>query len=328
MSCLVRDVIDSVAPTIGDSGLCPDDTEQILAVLNEAQQLLIKRLDSKGTLWYWCMPVWGGCFALPYDCLEARQAWLDGQALEQRDQWWEGHLSVGIQDSGCSWNAGWVKRCGGNQLIDLGDGYPTPNNWPDHANTKLALVASSEGDAGKIVIVGYKDEYGVEQREELTLKTNLQPVLTSGHVTAITSFNKPVTDGPVKAYVSYDHNGLRTGFAFYPASVTNPSFRRKKLPFKYPNGCNGTLLIKGKRRFVPVRSLTDQMQICDTQALKFAAQALAAQLRKDPGEYNTFVALAVNELNKELENEQSRGVTATVQFKSPFGRAFHGRCWH
>lgn len=316
-----------MAPTIGDSGVCADDTEQILANLNEAQQLLMKRLDAKGTLWYWCVPVTGGCFALPYDCLEARQAWLDGHAMEQRDQWWEGRLSVGIQDSGCQWNAGWVQRCGGHELIDLGDGYPTPNNWPGHPNTKLALVASSEGDAGKTVWVGYKDEYGTEQREELTLLADLQPVLTSGHVTSITSLNKPVTNGPVKAYVYYDFNGLRTGFAFYPAGVTNPSFRRKKVPFRYPDGCNGTLLIKGKRRFMPVRSMTDEMQICDTQALKFAVQALAAQLRKEPEEYNNYVALAVNELNKELENEQSRGVTATIQYRSPFGKAFGRRCW-
>lgn len=325
MSCIALDKFESVAPMIGDTGVCPDTESgkvEIIKALNEAIEAMMKRLDSKGTLWEWCLPVSGGCFGLPEDVLEARQAWLNGQSLQIRDEWWQGALSVGLKES---WYSSCSLRCGAGDFIDIGDGFPSPNPWPQHQNTKLALVAENEGDAGVKVQVRVLDEYGNEQEEFVTLQNNLLPSITESHVTSLTFLHKPVTKGAVKAYVYYDHNGLRTGFAYYRPRTTNPSYRRKKLP----GGAScGTLLIKGKRRFQPIVSETDPLQICDTQALKWGVQAIAASHRRNGGEYNAFLGLAINELEKELQDGQSAAAVSQAQFKSPFGRALAVRAWH
>lgn len=325
MSCIASDVFEAVAPMVGDGGVCPDNDEgktEIIKVLNLATEALMKRLDAKGTLWEWHLPVSVGCIGLPDDVLEVRQAWLDGQSMRLRDEWWQGALSVGLRGN---WSGPNIVHCGGGDLIDLGDGHASPINWPDHANTKLALVAENEGDAGQKVQVKFLDEYRNEQEEFLELPGDLQPVISESHVMHLTFLRKPVTKGAVKAYVYYDHKGLRNGFAYYRAKTTTASFRRKKIPNGYCGG--GTLLIKAKRRFQPISSETDQLVICDKQALGWGVQAIAAQRRKDAQEYNEFLTLAVNELEKELQDGQAAGASGQVQYISPFGSALRTRAW-
>lgn len=333
MSARAIDVFSVIAPMVGDSGVCEDTDQgkaQIIEALNLAIGALIKRLDSKGTLWYWELPVVGGCFPLPADVLEIRSAWLDGQSLQQRDEWWEAKLSVGINDAGCCWTRNHIVRCGGgNSIIDQGDGYPSPNPWPKHhRNVKLALVADHEGDAGQVVQVIYRDDHNNPVEEFLTLKTDVQPVMTANPVTGIDFISKPVTHGGIKAQVFYDANSRRANWAYYGPRVTIPSYRWKKITYRYPNGCHGTLLIHAKRRFVPIIEETDPLQISDLMALRWGVQAIAAQNRKDAQEYNAFIALAVNELEKEKQNEQSPGASGQIQFQSPFGRAARPRVWN
>lgn len=329
MPCTAADLIPRVAKFVGDSGVCADTEkgkQEVIDALNEAIPLLMKRLDAKGTLWRWDVPAYGGCFSLPEDCLEVRNVWLNGQTLEQRDDWYEGRLSVGKQD-GClspHRNQNAFTTCRGPELIDIGDGYAIPNPWPAHAFTRLALVAEHDGDAGQVVQVHIINEYGEEKKEFLTLVPDQLAVVSESNVTDIRFFKKPVTHGNVKAYVYYQ-NGIRTGFALYKPRTTVATFRKKKLP---RSTCNGTLSVYGKMRFQPIVEETDPLQICDADALEFALKALAAKERSDGGgDYNTNLALALNELEKELENGQSRAAVSQAQFKSPFGRGAFRRVW-
>lgn len=325
-NCRAVDVFEAVAPMVGDGGVCASDEDGkilIIKSLNLAIEALMKRLDSKGTLWEYCLQVCSGCIGLPEDVLEVRQAWLDGKSLRLRDEWWQGQLSVGLKEGWCGPG---IIRCGAGDLIDLGDGYATPTNWPAIRNTKLALVAEDEGDAGVEVQVKVLDEYGHEKEEFLTLLNDLQPVISASHVSAIRFFHKPVTLGAVKAYVYYDYNSLRTAFAYYGPKTTTASFRRKKLPNGYCGG--GTMLIKAKRRFVPIVNETDELQICDKQALAWGVQAIAAQRRKDAQEYNNFLTLALNELLKEMADGQAPAASGQIQYVSPFGKSQRGRAWN
>lgn len=308
---------------VGDGGLCASsesDKSKIMAALNLAQETLLKRLDSKGVLTRWCRPVWGGCFALPSDCYAVRQAWLNGRTMQMRDEWWEGQLSVGIQSDAPAWFGGsGVLTCYGNEnLVDMGEEYPIPNPWPSHKNVKLSIVAESPGDAGKEVLVRYLDVYGHQQDEALVLKGDSQPVWTAQNVSDVVNISKPVTNGGLRLFIRYDWHdeGRSRQIAWIAPEVTSPRWRRMKVPGRFPTGCNGTILLKGKQRFVPLTKETDLLFISDKQALRFGVQALAAQERKDPQEYNTYIQFAVNELEKELADSSSAAASGQIQFNS------------
>lgn len=322
MGCILQDIAPQIASFVGDSGVCADNEagmNKLISELNIAIPSVMKRLDAKGTLAWWCFRIYNGCFWLPEDCLEPRQIWLDGRAMEQRDEWFEGKLGHGLERTS-QWRQPHIISCGYQQLMDLGDGFAIPNPWPTCPHTKLALIAESEADKGKIVQVRFLNEYNEEIEEFLELQGDRVPVVTQQHVTDIKFLRKPVTDGGVSAYVNYDSTRLRQGFCRYNPWTTTASFRRKKIPGAFRNGCCGTILIKGKMRFRRILKPTDPLQICDLQGLGFALMAVAAMRKRDPEEYNNNMLLAVNELNKELSDETSPAATGQIQFKSPFGR--------
>lgn len=328
MSVLIQDLFEQLSSLTGDSGVCATTEagkSKIIQQYNIAAPTLIKRLDAAGTIFYWCFRISSGCFWLPEDCLEARQVWLNGRSMDQRDQWFQGRLGIGLERC-APWNSTGTITCGYSQLIDQGDGFAIPQPWPNHANTKAAFVAESNGDAGKIVRIRLKNEYGDEVIEEVVLLADRLPAVTKSHVTDIRSIWKPVTDGGVQLHVYYDHKGLRSSFAYYPAWVSNASFRRKTIPGFCPYG-GSTILLKGKLRFRPIKKETDEIQITDGQALAFAFMAQTELRKHDRNGYNESMTLAVNELQKQLQNETSPAACGQIQYRSPFGRRAFQHSW-
>jgi hypothetical protein len=88
------------------------------------------------------------------------------------------------------------------------------------------------------------------------------------------------------------------------------------IPGGFSRGCNGVLLIKGKARFIPLRSGADPLFSTNKMALRFGVQAIAAQERKNPDEYQSYVQNALNELDKELMDYAAQSATGQVQFAS------------
>lgn len=326
MGCLASDLFPAIQDMYGEKGICPSDSgyeQKLVDELNRAIPLLMKRLDAKGTVWYWKVPVYGGCFSLPIDCLEVRQAWLDGYALEQRDEWYQGKYGNDLQP-----RQGW---CEGSQLIDVGDGYVIPHRWPDHHfDARLAVMAENDGDAGKTIQVTIVNRYNEEVRETLTLKDSQQLAVFETPVRDVTFLRKPVTQGNVKAYIYYPQTNQRVLMAVYPSWVIVPSYRKKKLPLSCM--CDeGTFIIKGKIRYRPIQSGNDVIPICDPQAIGFAFRALTAQRRQDQTnlqDYNANLTFALNELDKELGDSKSRAVVSPIAIKSPFGRRAFCKPWN
>jgi hypothetical protein len=330
MGILAKDLFGSLAPYVGDSGVCPDQEAAILAELNEVMPMLIKRMDAKGTVFQWCVPAEQGCFGLPHDCLEVRTILLDGFPLVQRDQWYEGKLSVGMRDqqclgANCDQNV-IVRGCGAQNIIDLGDGFPTPYPWPETWNGKLGLKAENEADKNLVVQVNILNEYLDEIPNQMTLLGDQGIVLSESFVRDIRFIRKPVTKGNVIGYYVCN-SGRKTKLFTLAPRVTTPQWRRKRLPAKFPCGRHGTILIRGKARFIPLTSGDDVVLIDDVTALQFALRAKAALKRDDPQAYNTFLTFAVNELDKQLSDSESRATVGQAQLKSPFGRAQRTKCW-
>jgi hypothetical protein len=307
--CLVSDVLESIAPNVDDAGVCATTVEgkrRIISALDLALDALMKRIDTEGALWTWMVPVIGGCFALPEDCLEARQIFINGAATIQRDKWFQGRLARGMRDCGLP--------CV-HEVRDLGD-FATPQPLPPLRPIRVAMVAEQNADAGSVVTVEVINEYGERKKETLTLLTEQQPVIMETPAYEITFVGKPKTSGPVKLYLSYD-NGQRFYLCEYGPSVRTGLFRRKKLPQRHC-GC-AQVHIFGKRRYDRITAETDLIPICDRVALSFAVSAIASLRKRDLEDYNAQMTFALNELWKGLENADSASNVAPIQFLSGFG---------
>jgi hypothetical protein len=319
--CLVSDVLEDIAPNVEDAGICAttaDGKARIIKALDLALDALMKRIDTEGALWTWMVPVVSGCFALPEDCLEARQIFVNGASAIQRDKWFQGRLARGIRDCG--------QPCV-NEVRDLGD-FATPQPLPPLRPIRVALIAEQDADANAVITVEVINEYGERKKETLTLLAGQQPVIMESPAYQITFVGKPKTSGPVKLYLSYD-NGQRFFLCEYGPNVRVGAFRRKKLPQRH-TGC-AQVHIFGKRRYDRITAETDLIPICDRIALSFAVSAIADLRKRDQEGYNTNMTFALNELWKGLENADSAGNVAPLQFISGFGsnpsQAGGRRCW-
>lgn len=318
--CLVSDVLESIAPNVDDAGVCATTVEgkrRIIAALDLGLDALMKRIDTEGGLFTWMVPVTGGCFSLPEECLEARQIFVNGASTIQRDKWFQGRLARGMRDCGLPCIA---------EIRDLGD-FPTPQPLPPFHPIRVALVAEQNADAGAEVTVEVINEYGERKKETLVLLTEQVPVLMESPAYQITFVGKPKTSGPVKLYLSYD-NGQRFYLCEYGPSTRVGLFRRKKLPQRHC-GC-AEVHIFGKRRYDRITAETDLIPICDRIALSFAVSAIADLRKRDQEGYQANMLNSLNELWKGLENADSASNVAPVQFLSGFGgnlSSTRGRCW-
>lgn len=318
--CLVSDVLEAIAPNVGDAGVCITKEEgkrQAITALDLALDGLMKRIDTEGGLHLWMMPVVSGCFAYPEDCLEARQVFVNGMSTIQRDKWFQGRLARGMNDCGLPCIA---------EIRDLGD-FPTPAPLPAIRPIRFAFTAEQDADIGTEITVEVKNEYGERIKETLILIGDQQPVTMESPAYEMTFFGKPKTHGPVKCFLSYD-NGARYYFCEYGPNVRVGAFRRKKLPQRLC-GC-AQVHIFGKRRYERITAETDLIPICDRLALSWAVSAVNAMRKKDDVQYQALMLNALNELWKGLENADSASNVAPVQFLSGFGgNLVHGgrRCW-
>lgn len=324
MPTTVQDVIEYVSSFVGENGVCGTDPSQypfIIHELNGAIPLLMKRLDAKGTLHQWKQYISSQTFTLPYDCLEIRQAWLNNISLRQRDSFYQGELGVGIQCSG-------PFQCWGHDLIDLGDDFALPYDWPNHFDTHYGLVAESNADAGTQVTVRFYNRLGDLLTEQITLLPDQQLAITVSDVREVVFQSKGVTNGAIRGYIYYPQTNQRVWNGTFPSFVSIPRYRKKKLPHCFGN-CSfpSTLVFTGKVRYFPVQNVLDEIPISDQYALGYACKALTAMKNSRFDEANTALTLGVNELDKQLEDESSRASITQIQVSPPFRPHAFSKSW-
>ena len=269
-NCALGDIIEYIAERSGEGGTCttPQGRAYVLKQVNQAIPILLRRIDAAGSLWSWRVTLRSQTFTLPADCLEPRQVWLNGCAIGQRDEFYQGQLGVG-QCSGAPW------VCAGAQLIDLGDGFALPYDWPDHhKDTRYGLTAESDDDAGKTVHLRLKNQHGDTVDEDLVLLPDQQMAVTVNVVTDVLYQNKGQTTGSIRGSVVYPQLGSTAWIGTFAPQVIAPTYRKKKIPMCYPCGTCPTLEVLGKLRFYPIRTELDPLPICNEEALGFAVQAL------------------------------------------------------
>jgi hypothetical protein len=319
MPTTLLEVADFIAPCIGENGICPVPASypQIIRTANRVIPMLMKRLDAKGTLVEWSQRIESQILTLPYDCLEIRQCWLNNRALEQRDSFYQGQLGVGQKCAGP-----WV--CRGHELIDLGDDFALPYDWPPHFDTRYGLVAESNADAGHGVTVRFKNRLGDLLTETITLAPDQQLSTTASDVTQVVFQSKGQTNGALRGYIYYPQTGAQVWCGTFPSFVAIPRFRKKKIPHCHEVRCPSTLVILGKLRFFPVQNITDEIPISDPEALAWGCRALNALQNSRTQEYNDNMTFAINELDRQLYDESSRATVSQIQITGPWGRHAFG----
>lgn len=318
----VASMIPWVAPNVQDSGICPDTPEgkqRIIEDIDLGTEMLLNRIDVDGAMFEWRVPVEAGCFALPQDCLEARQLTLNGVPLTQRTDWYLGKVCPAGRGNGC---------CGPMECIDLGD-FAIPTPLPKNRSLRIALVAEDPSDAGVECVIEVINQYGERKQETLTLLANQQPVITESDAVDVTFFQKPRTQGAVSMQIATDANGQRLYLCSIDAKTEQSQWRRKQLPRQFW-GCN-ILRIVGKIRYIRLQDENDIMPIDNRIAMGLATQAVAAWRRKDL----EYMAQALNaasfELFKQMQNADSASNVRQVKWRNNFAnpsQAGGRRCWN
>lgn len=292
---IAKDLFESIAPMVRDSGVCPTKEEgkaEILRFLDLSCANLHKRIDSEGTLFEWYVPVNSGCFALPQDCREARQIGINGLPLRQRSEFYIGKIASGSAFEGC---------CGPWECRDLGDFY-IPETLPKIRGIRIALVAFDDGDAGKQVVVEVLDEFGVRQKETLTLLGGQEPAIMNSVAYDVTFFKKPKTFGVVSLQLRFD-TGQRLYWANFHPSIEEGLFRRKQLPQRF-SGCNIARIL-GKTRYIKIDDENQIIPFNDPIAIGFACAATAAWRRRDTAAYAENMTFALQELKAQMADADS-----------------------
>ena len=322
MNLALGDVLEAVAPNVGDSGVCLlTDKQAAVDAVNRAQRLLIVRLDAKGTVVPRCVDVCQEVFALPPEINEVRSVMIDGQEAVQREQSYEMGRHHGAHH--------WRHHCHGHELIDLGDGWAIPTLLPQIANLHLA-ISGVDADAGKVLTFRVLNRYNQWVTESLAIPINREKVFTQTDCYDVQFCSKPETEGPVNVYwVAPDGTyGLQ---ATYGPKVTCPQYRRKRMPKHHGHNRVHRVKILGKLRYVAAVEDTDQLVIGNLDAIIWGVKAITAQTLGDAKAFVQYVGLGVGELEHELRDEESEATVAPMQVSTGCSfnqRRTHGRHWH
>lgn len=311
MRTLVSDILPWIAANVSDSGVCLDTPEgeaQAIAALDLACEALHQRLDQDfSTLWTWSSPIEDSCFALPEDCLEGRQMWINGVTATQHSEWFQGTLANGLADPGS------IRYT--PEITDLGQ-FAIPYKLPQLRDTRVGLMAESDADAGTQVTIQVTNEYGQTVQEVLTLPAQQELAVTDAQVRDVVFLQKPRTESNVKLYQVFP-DGQKVFVCNYSPQTLLGAWRRKKVPQRYC-GCK-YVTVKGKRRYYRIERLTDICPFDNRIAIKMAVQSIACLNKNDWQGYTAALLMALNEIQKQMRDADSNSNVAQARFRTGFG---------
>lgn len=303
----VSELFPLVKAQAGSAGAC--DVEDVMERMNIIGPEVLTRIEAKGTVTTWCLPVCGGCVVLPSDLDTPIQAWLNGTPMGLRGQFWFGRLAGEIStDLGQSYP--W------QELVDDGR-YAYTQLYPIPAcqNDVFEVTARSQKDAGQTVVITYRDSMG--------RVVNYNAVLNGDHdasepsntgIGDIIHVRKPRLHGGVELWMRNLRSGHRLLLAVYDAHDEHPAYRIVHL-----TGCaNGKLVVKGRRKWLPLRSETDLVPFGSVAVWRAALIAESKLANRELAEFEAAIGSAVGLLDAELTASRPRGTAETVDFVTPF----------
>jgi hypothetical protein len=290
------------------NGVAPSSTKALDAI-NKASMILVDEAHWKHTLVRLRVATYNNCLALPY-FLESvlKVNFCTSRGLVQ-GQWYE------FLDAGPGTMGGWSDA--GPDLVDLGDGWPTmfPITHGDNARNIIAISTES-ADVGKQLRIrgldSYKNEIAPTVPGELLNifrwkdgvegSINAHEIVhTSNEFLEISSVVKEQTSGYVTLY-AYDpsDHGMWL-LAKYAPYETNPSYRRYRITATNEDSqeCITALC---KMRYVPLVHDADPLPIQNLMAYEWMCKAIHKFEHDELDAGLRFKALALRELEKQLDN--------------------------
>lgn len=295
MRYLAKDLFEDIAPFVGEYGTCTGNTIDLIVYLNKVSELLWPRGDWKGTIEYGCISVHDCCFGLPWHLEEVRNAWYCGSSISVQDQYYQTLPHVGIE-SCCG-------SCCMPQLIQTGEYWPYQRKPPE--GWRLA-VQGSEMEEVALTFQAF-DQSGQRHSESITPTLDVQKLeVTLGQLYAV---RKPRTKGLVRLFAWHPD---RPGYQFaaqYDAHQEGPDFSHYKLTSAPKRENCPSLIIRAKKKYIPIRSEEDVVWLESKAALEFACLALNAKAAKNNSLYAENLNLAEEQLEEILENQQPKAWT-------------------
>lgn len=317
---------DAKDPSSGISrvlNLDPDDPRYV-AYINEAQQRLITRMKSWGTVTRYQICVTNGCLTFPREIAAIEAISVCNSPITIRNGWFEFlENGPGLQGDG----SGSCSSCGcGMDLIDRGRACLFSDIIGINKTVKV-YADVAESATAVILLLGYDENNnwirtetspgsGVWQDGEyVSISTTPQ---TSTHIfTKITGVQKPITQGFVRLY-EYDTTLLtQRAIAVYEPDETRPDYRRSVIPglSQVSGGACETKTITAnvKLDFIPARNDTDFLVIGNLPAIKDMCQSIRKKENNLLAESAAWEQSAKYELNMELNHRTGSGTVVPVR---------------
>lgn len=292
----------------GSAGAC--DVDALIARMNVIGPELLDRIEAKGTVTVWCLPVCQNCVVLPADLDTPIQAWLDGKPLGFRGEFWLGRLGGDIPSD-------MRQECPWQELVDDSRvAYTQLFPVPFCQNSVFEFVARSRKDAGKKVDLRYRrGPTGREYTYNATLagdRVSSSPSDTG--IGDVTFISKPRTEAAIELWVRDLRSGVRMLVAVYDPRDEQPSFR-----LVHVTGCaNGKLVVKGKRKWLPLATADDVVPFGRVAVWRAALIAEGHLANRNLEEFAVAVEVAINLLDAEITGLRPRGTAEVVDFITPF----------
>lgn len=320
---MIRRTLAEVRPELsriaGESGMALTDT-RFLKILNRATEELMSEGDWPGVVDRYRFAAYSGLITLPGDLNRIMAVAVDDVPIEMRSDWYEFmQAGPGIQDSNS-----WL-----DAAIDRGEAC-TFRDMPDEGY-KLKVVTQVDERVATvrptINVQGYDEDGGWIRSEsggvysdglklELNGDTGARETITAGDVTALEAVIKPVTRGEVSLYAH--NNSESVHLATYAPRETHPSYRRYFIPFLVKEE-ESTVLIRARRRFVPIREESDFLIITNLPALESMIMAIRRRETDNLDDYFKFRMTAIKLLQKEAEAYRGKSNKPVITFGRGFG---------
>lgn len=323
------DVRVPVARVAAQTGV-PADDSRIVDLVNEAQEELMNSGDWPGVYDRYRFKITDGEVIVP-SFLDRIVGFSIGTAVFQtRSPWFE------FVDYGPGPNAEfsdgifWQQGCDDGIILDHGE-TPVFTQIPDDGtNYTLYTVGTVDervdGVRPEINVQGIGDNSGLQSKEvrtyvdgewisgeQLEINGDTGPYISSGTSIFynVTQVVKPVTRGYVELWATNGSNDVM--LSQYSPGETTASYHKYYIPYHHHRGTR-TVLVRARKRYVPVRNDNDPLLISNLPALKLMAQAISLRDNGDVAEYLQVKGQAVLVMREEAKAYRGTARTPVINF--------------
>lgn len=297
------DAATELSRIMGASGMAVTDA-RVLTRLNRAIEELMNKGDWPGILDRYRFAVYGGMITLPGDLERIVSVAANGLPVDMVSPWYEFAANgPGPQDSQT-----WV-----DVALDRGEActiQPIPAGEPCQLQVVGELDERVSGVRPKILIRGYNADGAWVRSDiagtrsdgiELEINGDTAPkqVNSPFNFTGVEAVIKPRTKGYVSLYAQ--GSTARYHLATYAPNETLPTYRKYFIPILDQSATN-KILVRARKRFIPVRSDNDFLLITNMGALEEMLAALQCRKTNDINGYYGHKKAAVELLKEEAKS--------------------------